>query len=91
MAPKQQLEKAAWEWAERTQPDDVSHENVETAYRIKLKPCELNLCRCVNWSLLHVLYFTHAIYLQMSCSLQPPAIPPSPVLCIVKSVTDIGF
>lgn len=45
MAPKQQLEKSAWAWAEKTQPDDVSMDDIEMAYRIKLKACELNSCR----------------------------------------------
>jgi len=45
MAPKQQLEKAAWEWTEKTQPENVSYNNMQAAYRLALKPCELNSCR----------------------------------------------
>jgi hypothetical protein len=47
MAPKQQLEKSAWAWAETTRPDFITEDCIETAYRLKLKPCELNYCRWV--------------------------------------------
>jgi len=45
MAPKQRLEKDAWEWARTTLPDCVANEHVETAYRIHLKPCEKSTCK----------------------------------------------
>jgi len=45
MAPKQQLEKNAWEWARTTPPDCVSSQHVEMVYRINLKPCEMAACK----------------------------------------------
>nr|XP_006811923.1 PREDICTED: ubiquitin carboxyl-terminal hydrolase 48-like [Saccoglossus kowalevskii] len=45
MAPKQQLDKAAWKWAETTDPTKVTQDHIETAYRVKLKPCKLGTCR----------------------------------------------
>jgi len=45
MAPKQQLEKNAWEWARTTLPDSVSQQHIETVYRILLKPCEIAACK----------------------------------------------
>ncbi len=46
MAPKLQLEKQAWQWAETTEPDQVNQTHVETAYRIHFKPCTA-ACRFV--------------------------------------------
>ncbi|XP_007518887.1 ubiquitin carboxyl-terminal hydrolase 48-like [Erinaceus europaeus] len=45
MAPRQQLEKAAWRWVMTVKPEEVSQEHVEIAYRIWLKPCSRSLCR----------------------------------------------
>ncbi|XP_076315892.1 ubiquitin carboxyl-terminal hydrolase 48-like [Tachypleus tridentatus] len=45
MPSKQQLDKAAWEWAEHTEPDNITSEHIETAYRVKLKPCKPTSCR----------------------------------------------
>ncbi|XP_013383086.1 ubiquitin carboxyl-terminal hydrolase 48 isoform X2 [Lingula anatina] len=45
MAPKQQLDKAAWQWAETVEPEAVTWDHVETAYRIHLKPCKRGACR----------------------------------------------
>ena len=39
MGPKVQQDKLAWQWAETTDPDSISDEHRESAYRIKLKPC----------------------------------------------------
>lgn len=45
MAPRLQLEKAAWRWAETVRPEEVSQEHIETAYRVRLEPCVRGLCR----------------------------------------------
>ncbi|XP_045331999.1 ubiquitin carboxyl-terminal hydrolase 48 isoform X13 [Leopardus geoffroyi] len=45
MAPRLQLEKAAWRWAETVRPEEVSQEHIETAYRIWLEPCIRGVCR----------------------------------------------
>lgn len=45
MPTKQQLDKAAWEWAEKLEPSELTQQHIETAYRVKLKPCKLNSCR----------------------------------------------
>ena len=47
MAPRLQLEKAAWRWAETVRPEEVSQEHIETAYRIWLEPCIRGVCRCL--------------------------------------------
>ncbi|XP_060707924.1 ubiquitin carboxyl-terminal hydrolase 48 isoform X1 [Hemiscyllium ocellatum] len=39
MAPKQQLEKAAWQWTESVRPEEVKQEHIELAYRIRLGSC----------------------------------------------------
>uniref|UniRef100_A0A4W3GNQ9 Ubiquitin carboxyl-terminal hydrolase 48 n=1 Tax=Callorhinchus milii TaxID=7868 RepID=A0A4W3GNQ9_CALMI len=39
MAPKQQLEKAAWQWAESVRPEEVRREHIELAYRVLLGSC----------------------------------------------------
>ncbi|XP_067138768.1 ubiquitin carboxyl-terminal hydrolase 48-like [Centruroides vittatus] len=45
MPTKQQLDKAAWEWAEKFEPSELTQQHIETAYRVKLKPCKPNSCR----------------------------------------------
>ena len=45
MPPKQQLDKAAWQWAEVTDPDDIELHHIKTAYRINLNPCKQGACR----------------------------------------------
>ncbi|XP_013784550.1 ubiquitin carboxyl-terminal hydrolase 48-like [Limulus polyphemus] len=45
MPSKQQLDKAAWEWAEKVEPNNITSEHIETAYRVKLKPCKPTSCR----------------------------------------------
>ncbi|OWF55603.1 ubiquitin carboxyl-terminal hydrolase 48-like [Mizuhopecten yessoensis] len=45
MPPKQQLDKAAWQWAETVNPEDVSQEHVEIAYRFNLKRCKAQICK----------------------------------------------
>ena len=39
MGPKVQQDKLAWLWAETTDPENISIDHRESAYRIKLKPC----------------------------------------------------
>ncbi|KAM4704099.1 ubiquitin carboxyl-terminal hydrolase 48 isoform 2-T2 [Rhinophrynus dorsalis] len=45
MAPRLQLEKAAWRWTESVRPEEVGQEHIETAYRIRLEPCVRGVCR----------------------------------------------
>lgn len=39
MAPKQTLDKNAWQWAEQTNPNEVTLANIRTAYRSMLQQC----------------------------------------------------
>ncbi|XP_041378372.1 ubiquitin carboxyl-terminal hydrolase 48-like isoform X2 [Gigantopelta aegis] len=45
MPSKLQLDKAAWLWAETTDPPNVTIDNVRTAYRLNLQPCQLGACK----------------------------------------------
>ncbi|XP_061187615.1 ubiquitin carboxyl-terminal hydrolase 48-like [Saccostrea echinata] len=45
MPTKQQLDKAAWQWAETTDPIDITNEHIRTAYKLNLKPCKLGACK----------------------------------------------
>lgn len=45
MAPRLQLEKAAWRWTETVPPEAVTQEHIEAAYRIGLEPCQRGACR----------------------------------------------
>ncbi|KAL5014558.1 hypothetical protein ScPMuIL_008828 [Solemya velum] len=45
MPLKQQQDKAAWQWAEQTDPQDITFDHVKTAYRLNLKPCPGGTCR----------------------------------------------
>ncbi|XP_066546567.1 ubiquitin carboxyl-terminal hydrolase 48 isoform X3 [Amia ocellicauda] len=45
MAPRLQLERAAWRWVETVRPEDVAAEHIETAYRIRLPGCQRGTCR----------------------------------------------
>ncbi|XP_060076420.1 ubiquitin carboxyl-terminal hydrolase 48-like [Ylistrum balloti] len=45
MPPKQQLDKAAWQWAETVNPEDIDHDHVEIAYRLNLKKCKPQACK----------------------------------------------
>ncbi|XP_006641945.1 ubiquitin carboxyl-terminal hydrolase 48 isoform X1 [Lepisosteus oculatus] len=45
MAPRLQLERAAWRWIEAVKPEEVSAEHIETAYRIRLPACKRGSCR----------------------------------------------
>ncbi|KAM4015814.1 LOW QUALITY PROTEIN: ubiquitin carboxyl-terminal hydrolase 48 [Anomaloglossus baeobatrachus] len=45
MAPRLQLEKAAWRWTESVRPEEVTLEHMEAAYRVRLEPCVRGLCR----------------------------------------------
>ncbi|XP_071805527.1 ubiquitin carboxyl-terminal hydrolase 48-like [Asterias amurensis] len=45
MPAKQQLDKLSWQWTETVQPEAVTREHVELAYRIGLDPCQRNICR----------------------------------------------
>ncbi|KAG8227310.1 hypothetical protein J437_LFUL004859 [Ladona fulva] len=42
---KDHLDKAAWAWAETVDHADITNVHIETAYRIKLKPCKAGSCR----------------------------------------------
>jgi hypothetical protein len=44
---KEDMDKAAWSWADTTEPKDVTKEHVELSYRIKLGVCGPNSCRYV--------------------------------------------
>lgn len=45
MAPRLQLEKAAWRWVEHVRPEDIRLEHIEQAYRINLPSCKRGTCR----------------------------------------------
>nr|XP_024214128.1 ubiquitin carboxyl-terminal hydrolase 48-like isoform X2 [Halyomorpha halys] len=42
---KVQLDKAAWLWCETVDPDKISEDNVDTAYRGNVPKCKLGTCR----------------------------------------------
>lgn len=42
---KEQLDKAAWAWADGTDPKLITDENIFTAYRVKLPKCKPATCR----------------------------------------------
>lgn len=48
MAPRLQLEKAAWRWVETVKPEDITQEHINLAYRINLTACKRGTCR---WSI----------------------------------------
>uniref|UniRef100_A0A8C7UJQ9 Ubiquitin carboxyl-terminal hydrolase 48 n=1 Tax=Oncorhynchus mykiss TaxID=8022 RepID=A0A8C7UJQ9_ONCMY len=45
MAPRVQLEKAAWRWVDSVRPEDIHREHIEIAYRICVPPCKRGACR----------------------------------------------
>ncbi|XP_076846101.1 ubiquitin carboxyl-terminal hydrolase 48 isoform X2 [Brachyhypopomus gauderio] len=45
MAPRLQLEKAAWRWVDTVKPEDITQEHVELAYRIGVPACKRGACR----------------------------------------------
>uniref|UniRef100_A0A674P5T5 Ubiquitin carboxyl-terminal hydrolase 48 n=1 Tax=Takifugu rubripes TaxID=31033 RepID=A0A674P5T5_TAKRU len=45
MAPRLQLEKAAWRWVETVKPEDITQEHINLAYRINLTACKRGTCR----------------------------------------------
>ncbi|RVE72864.1 hypothetical protein OJAV_G00043450 [Oryzias javanicus] len=45
MAPRVQLEKAAWRWVENVKPEEITLEHIELAYRINLPACKRGACR----------------------------------------------
>uniref|UniRef100_UPI0037E73434 ubiquitin carboxyl-terminal hydrolase 48 isoform X2 n=1 Tax=Semicossyphus pulcher TaxID=241346 RepID=UPI0037E73434 len=45
MAPRLQLEKAAWRWVESVKPEDIRQEHIELAYRVNLPACKRGACR----------------------------------------------
>ncbi|NP_001120167.1 ubiquitin carboxyl-terminal hydrolase 48 [Xenopus tropicalis] len=45
MAPRLQLEKAAWKWTDTVRPEEVGQEHIEAAYRVRLEPCVRGICR----------------------------------------------
>lgn len=55
MAPRIQLEKAAWRWVETVKPEEIRQEHIELAYRVNLLACKRGACRYdVNISEKHV-------------------------------------
>ncbi|CAN9512162.1 unnamed protein product [Ophioblennius macclurei] len=45
MAPRTQLEKAAWSWVETVKPEEIRQVHIELAYRINLPACQRGTCR----------------------------------------------
>lgn len=45
MAPRLQLEKAAWRWVENVKPEEIRLEHIELAYRVNLPHCKRGTCR----------------------------------------------
>ncbi|XP_075952864.1 ubiquitin carboxyl-terminal hydrolase 48 isoform X1 [Anarhichas minor] len=45
MAPRLQLEKAAWRWVETVKPEEIRQEHIELAYRVNLPACKRGTCR----------------------------------------------
>ncbi|XP_053546203.1 ubiquitin carboxyl-terminal hydrolase 48 [Bombina bombina] len=45
MAPRLQLEKAAWRWTDAVTPEQVEQEHIEIAYRVRLESCVRGVCR----------------------------------------------
>uniref|UniRef100_A0A8C9SVL2 Ubiquitin carboxyl-terminal hydrolase 48 n=1 Tax=Scleropages formosus TaxID=113540 RepID=A0A8C9SVL2_SCLFO len=45
MAPRLQLERAAWRWVDTVKPEDVTEEHIEMAYRIRVPACKRGACR----------------------------------------------
>ncbi|XP_068450726.1 ubiquitin carboxyl-terminal hydrolase 48 isoform X2 [Clinocottus analis] len=45
MAPRLQLEKAAWRWVETVKPEEIKQEHIELAYRVNLPACKRGTCR----------------------------------------------
>ncbi|KAM4651925.1 LOW QUALITY PROTEIN: ubiquitin carboxyl-terminal hydrolase 48 [Discoglossus pictus] len=45
MAPRLQLEKAAWRWTDSVRPEEVAQEHIELVYRVRLEPCVRGVCR----------------------------------------------
>lgn len=45
MAPRLQLEKAAWRWVDTVKPEDITQEHIELAYRIAVPACKRGTCR----------------------------------------------
>jgi hypothetical protein len=42
---KEDMDKAAWSWADTTEPKDVTKEHLDLSYRIKISVCGPNSCR----------------------------------------------
>ncbi|KAG7279597.1 hypothetical protein CRUP_011690 [Coryphaenoides rupestris] len=45
MAPRLQLEKAAWRWVDTVKPEDIRREHIELSYRVNLAACRRGTCR----------------------------------------------
>uniref|UniRef100_A0A8B9J652 Ubiquitin carboxyl-terminal hydrolase 48 n=1 Tax=Astyanax mexicanus TaxID=7994 RepID=A0A8B9J652_ASTMX len=45
MAPRIQLEKAAWRWVDSVRPEDITQEHIDLAYRIAVPACKRGTCR----------------------------------------------
>ena len=66
MAPKKQLEKSSWSWAETTDPDSIGENEVRTAYRLTLQLCKGN-CRWVSQTVIEIACSTDAQDWQKQC------------------------
>jgi hypothetical protein len=44
---KEDMDKAAWSWADTTEPKDITKEHLKLSYRIKIGVCGPNSCRYV--------------------------------------------
>ena len=51
--------KQAWEWADHTEPENITRENVESAYRVNTTGCSPGSCR---WYLIHCLCFYRSVW-----------------------------
>lgn len=56
MAPRLQLEKAAWRWVETVKPEDITQEHIHLAYRINLAACKRGACRWSRPVTLHLIH-----------------------------------
>jgi len=45
MPSKPSLDKLCWQWAETTEPEQVTTEHIRTAYRLSLPICKLAVCK----------------------------------------------
>jgi len=70
---KEDMDKAAWSWAETTEPKDVTKEHLVLSYRIKIGACGPNSCRYVYIMALDKKTVLDFVFLSLSsqlCSLK---------------------